>query len=86
FGDEAERPRWAELLRSGVAIFDLDFDVILAAMYALSVSAEGDYNLCVPPNLGIEAAALGASESVLVGTAPAEALHVRKNERGMNEL
>ncbi|CAI7731387.1 unnamed protein product, partial [Closterium sp. NIES-54] len=26
FGDEAERPRWAELLRSGVAIFDLDYD------------------------------------------------------------
>ncbi|CAI7773193.1 unnamed protein product [Closterium sp. NIES-53] len=42
FGDEAQRPRWAELLRSGVAIFDLDYDVILAAMYALSASAEGD--------------------------------------------
>ncbi|CAI7894455.1 unnamed protein product [Closterium sp. NIES-54] len=41
FGDEAERPRWAELLRSGVAIFDLDYDAILAAMYALSVSAKG---------------------------------------------
>ncbi|CAI7792387.1 unnamed protein product, partial [Closterium sp. NIES-54] len=75
FGDEAERPRWAELLRSRVAIFDLDYDVILAAMYALSVSAEGDYYLCVPPDPGIEAAALGASESVLPGTAPAEALH-----------
>ncbi|CAI7906908.1 unnamed protein product [Closterium sp. NIES-54] len=35
-GDEAERPRWAELLRSGVAIFDLDYDAILAAMNALS--------------------------------------------------
>ncbi|CAI7882124.1 unnamed protein product [Closterium sp. NIES-54] len=32
FGDEAERPRWAELLRSGVAIFDLDYDAILVAM------------------------------------------------------
>ncbi|CAI7816786.1 unnamed protein product [Closterium sp. NIES-53] len=63
FGVEAERPRWAELLRSGVAIFDLDYDAILAAMYALSVSAEGDCNLCVPPDPGIEAAALGASES-----------------------
>ncbi|CAI7823416.1 unnamed protein product, partial [Closterium sp. NIES-54] len=40
FGDADERPRWAELLRSGVAIFDLDYDAILAAMYALSVSAE----------------------------------------------
>ncbi|CAI7882235.1 unnamed protein product [Closterium sp. NIES-53] len=75
FGDEAERPRWAELLRSGVAIFDLDFDAILAPMYALSVSAEGDSYLCVPLDLGIEAAALGASESILPGTAPDEALH-----------
>ncbi|CAI7891334.1 unnamed protein product [Closterium sp. NIES-54] len=75
FGDEAEHPRWAELRRSGVAIFDLDYDAILAAMYALSVSAEGDCYLCVPPDPGIEAAALGASESVLPSTAPAEALH-----------
>ncbi|CAI7903358.1 unnamed protein product [Closterium sp. NIES-53] len=75
FGDEAERPHWAELLRSGVAIFDLDYDAILAAMYALSVSAEGDFYLCVPPDPGIEATALGASESALPGIAPAEALH-----------
>ncbi|CAI7885863.1 unnamed protein product [Closterium sp. NIES-54] len=75
FGDEAECPRWAELLRSGVAIFDLDYDAILATMYALSVSAEGDCYLCVPPDPYIEAAALGASESALPGTAPAEALH-----------
>ncbi|CAI7907916.1 unnamed protein product [Closterium sp. NIES-54] len=34
FGDEAERPCWAELLRTRVAIFDLDFDAILAAIYA----------------------------------------------------
>ncbi|CAI7769564.1 unnamed protein product [Closterium sp. NIES-53] len=75
FGDEAERPCWAELLRSGVAVFDLDYDDILAAMYALSVSAEGDCYLCVPPDPGKEAAALGASESALLGTAPAKALH-----------
>ncbi|CAI7933029.1 unnamed protein product, partial [Closterium sp. NIES-54] len=75
YGDEAERPRWEELLRSGLAIFDLDYDAILAAMYALSVRPEGDCYLCVPPDPGIEAAALGASESVLPGTAPAEALH-----------
>ncbi|CAI7802507.1 unnamed protein product [Closterium sp. NIES-54] len=74
FGDEAEHPRLAELLRSGVATFDLDYDAILAAMYALFVSAEGDCYLCVPPNPGIEAAALGATESALPGTAPAEAL------------
>ncbi|CAI7891568.1 unnamed protein product [Closterium sp. NIES-53] len=75
FGDEAERPRWAELLRYGVAIFDLDYDAILAAMYALSVSAEGDCYVCVPPDPGIEAATLGASESTLPGTATAKALH-----------
>ncbi|CAI7787877.1 unnamed protein product [Closterium sp. NIES-53] len=75
FGDEAERPRWAELLRSGVAIFELEYDAILAAMYALSVSGEGDYYLCVPLDPGIEDAALGGSESTLLGTAPAEALH-----------
>ncbi|CAI7801759.1 unnamed protein product [Closterium sp. NIES-54] len=75
FGDEAKRPRWAELLRSRAAIFDLDYDVILAAMSPLSVSAEGDCYLCVLPDPGIDAAALGASESVLLRTAPAEALH-----------
>ncbi|CAI7868255.1 unnamed protein product [Closterium sp. NIES-53] len=75
FGDEAERPSWLELLRSGADIFALDYDAILAAMYALTVSAEGDYYLCVPPDPGIEVAALGASESALPGTAPAEALH-----------
>ncbi|CAI7892363.1 unnamed protein product [Closterium sp. NIES-53] len=75
FGDEVERAHWAELLRSGVAIFDLDYDAILSAMYALYVSAEGDCYRCVPPDQGIEAAALGASESSLPGTAPAEALH-----------
>ncbi|CAI7774653.1 unnamed protein product [Closterium sp. NIES-54] len=75
FGDEAERPRLAELLRSGVAIFDLDYDAILATMYALSISAEGGCYRCVLPDPAIKAAALGASESALPGTAPAEALH-----------
>ncbi|CAI7805052.1 unnamed protein product [Closterium sp. NIES-54] len=74
FGDEVERPRWAYLLRSGVAIFDPNFDDIIFAMYALSASAEGDCYWCVPPDPGIAAAALGASESVLPETAPAEAL------------
>ncbi|CAI7895674.1 unnamed protein product [Closterium sp. NIES-54] len=75
FGDEAERPRGAELLISGLAFFDLDNDGILAAMYALSVHAEVEYYLCVPPDPSIEAAALGATEYALPGTAPAEALH-----------
>ncbi|CAI7805013.1 unnamed protein product, partial [Closterium sp. NIES-53] len=76
FGDDVELPRWADLLKSRIAIFDLDFDAILSAMYALSDSAEGDCYRCVPPDPGIAAAALGASESnTLPGTAPAEALH-----------
>ncbi|CAI7856792.1 unnamed protein product [Closterium sp. NIES-53] len=76
FGDDVERPRWTDFLRSGVAIFDLDYDVIISAMYALSFSAEGDCYRCVPPDPGIAAAALGASASgTPPGTAPAEDLH-----------
>ncbi|CAI7763331.1 unnamed protein product [Closterium sp. NIES-54] len=45
-------------------------------MYALSLSAEGDCYRCVPPDLGIVAVAVGASESgTLPGTAPTQALH-----------
>ncbi|CAI7869739.1 unnamed protein product, partial [Closterium sp. NIES-54] len=74
-----------------VPIFDLDFNAILAAMYALTDSAEGVCYLSVPPDPGIAAAALGASasaapgtsksaslgagESALSDTAPTEALH-----------
>ncbi|CAI7817286.1 unnamed protein product [Closterium sp. NIES-53] len=77
--------------QAGVAIFDLDYDAILAAIYAVSYSAEGDSYQCVPPHLGIEAAALGtgeaaalgasasaapgAGESALSGTASAQAFH-----------
>ncbi|CAI7744320.1 unnamed protein product [Closterium sp. NIES-54] len=76
FGDDTELPRWADLLRSRIAIFDLDFDAILYAMYALSVSAEGDCYRCVPPDPCIAIAALGASEfGTLPCTAPAQALH-----------
>ncbi|CAI7844806.1 unnamed protein product [Closterium sp. NIES-53] len=32
FGDDVKRPRWMDLLRSGVAIFDLDYDDIISAM------------------------------------------------------
>ncbi|CAI7735642.1 unnamed protein product, partial [Closterium sp. NIES-53] len=42
FGEDVELPRWADLLRSRIAIFDIDFDAILSVMYALSASAEGD--------------------------------------------
>ncbi|CAI7803056.1 unnamed protein product [Closterium sp. NIES-54] len=76
FGDNVELPRWADLLKSRIAIFDLDFDALLSAMYALSTSVEGDCYRCVPPDPGIAAVALGASESgTLPCTAPAEALH-----------
>ncbi|CAI7908916.1 unnamed protein product, partial [Closterium sp. NIES-53] len=76
FGDDVELPRWANLLRSRNAIFDLDFDALLSAMYALPVSAEGDCYRCVPPDPGIAAVAPGASESgTLPGTAPTQALH-----------
>ncbi|CAI7933263.1 unnamed protein product [Closterium sp. NIES-54] len=51
-----------------VAIFDLDFDAILAAMYAVTDSAEGDCYLSVPPDPSIAAAALGASASAAPGT------------------
>ncbi|CAI7895591.1 unnamed protein product [Closterium sp. NIES-53] len=66
-----------------VPIFDLDFDAILAAMYAFADSAEGDCYLSVLPDPGTTAAALGASASsapgagasALSGIAPTEALH-----------
>ncbi|CAI7835653.1 unnamed protein product [Closterium sp. NIES-54] len=91
FPHATEIPRWGELSRAGVAIFDLDYDAILAAMYAVCVSVEGDCYLCVPPDPGIEAAALGtgeaaalgasacaapgAGESALSGTTSAQAFH-----------
>ncbi|CAI7934318.1 unnamed protein product, partial [Closterium sp. NIES-54] len=82
FGDDVELPRWADLLKSRIAIFDIDFDAILSAMYALSVSAEGDCYRCVATDPGIETAALGASESSLPGTAPAKALHTLTLDSG----
>ncbi|CAI7792558.1 unnamed protein product [Closterium sp. NIES-53] len=75
-GTGARRVGFGGGQRQQIAIFDLDFDATLSAMYALSVSAEGDYYRCVPPDPGIATATLGASESgTLPGTAPAEALH-----------
>ncbi|CAI7920181.1 unnamed protein product [Closterium sp. NIES-54] len=83
FPDATEIPRWGDLSRAGVAIFDLDYDAILAAMNAVSASDEGDCYLCLPPDPGIEAAALGAGESAapgagesaLSGTASAQVFH-----------
>ncbi|CAI7842491.1 unnamed protein product, partial [Closterium sp. NIES-53] len=75
FPEAVEIPRWGDLSRASVAIFDLDFDAILAAMYAMTISDEGDCYRCFPPDPGIgptalgagEASALGASASVLSG-------------------
>ncbi|CAI7907544.1 unnamed protein product [Closterium sp. NIES-54] len=91
FPDAVELPCSGDLLKQNVAIFELDFDAILDAMYAVTDSAEGVCYLCVPPDPGIEVAALGAStssalgtsesaalgagESALSGTAPTESLH-----------
>ncbi|CAI7896890.1 unnamed protein product [Closterium sp. NIES-54] len=76
FSNAPEFPNWADLLRRDAPIFDLDYEAILAAVYALSVSAEGDCYLCVPPDPGIAPgiapAALGACESApLVTPLPA---------------
>ncbi|CAI5474562.1 unnamed protein product [Closterium sp. Yama58-4] len=63
FPGGGELPRWADLLRKGVDIWALDFDAILTAMYAMSISGEGAQYLRVPPDPGIQAspaAALGA--------------------------
>ncbi|CAI5966069.1 unnamed protein product [Closterium sp. NIES-65] len=59
---------------AGVAIFDLDFDAILAAMYAVDDSVVGDCYLCVPLDPGIEATAPGAGEAAALG-ASASAAH-----------
>ncbi|CAI7778830.1 unnamed protein product [Closterium sp. NIES-53] len=67
FPDAVELHRWGDLLLQNVAIFDIDFDAILVAMYAIADSAEGDCYLSVPPDPGIAAAALGASASAAPG-------------------
>ncbi|CAI5482823.1 unnamed protein product [Closterium sp. Yama58-4] len=77
FPEASELPRWADLLKKNIDVFALDFDVILGAMYALTIGVEGDCYLCVPPDPGIatsEAAALGASASAAPGPREAAAL------------
>ncbi|CAI7736671.1 unnamed protein product [Closterium sp. NIES-53] len=63
-----------------IDIFALDFDAILRAMYALTISVEGDCYLSVPPDPGIgtsETAAPGASASAALGPGEAAALGTR---------
>ncbi|CAI7922751.1 unnamed protein product [Closterium sp. NIES-54] len=73
FPGATEIPRWGDLSRAGVAIFDLDYDAILAAMYALSSSDEGDCYPCLPPDPGGGAAALGACEAAALGASASAA-------------
>ncbi|CAI7903905.1 unnamed protein product, partial [Closterium sp. NIES-54] len=67
FPDAAELPRWHDLLLQNVPIFDLDFDAILAAMYALADITKGDCYVSVPPDPGTAAVALGASAAAALG-------------------
>ncbi|CAI7793389.1 unnamed protein product [Closterium sp. NIES-53] len=83
FLDAVELPHWHDLLLQNVPIFDLDFDAILAAMYALADITEVDCYLRVPPDPGTVPTALGASASAAPGagmsppsgTAPTESFH-----------
>ncbi|CAI7849633.1 unnamed protein product [Closterium sp. NIES-53] len=68
-----ELPRWHDLLLQNVPIFDLNFDAILAAMYALADISECDCYLSVPPNPGTAAAALGAGAAAALGASASAA-------------
>ncbi|CAI7758817.1 unnamed protein product, partial [Closterium sp. NIES-54] len=74
FPEATEIPRWGELSRAGVAIYDLDFDAILSAMYAVSISDEGDCYRCFPPDPSIETATLGTGEAAALGACDAAAV------------
>ncbi|CAI7788704.1 unnamed protein product [Closterium sp. NIES-54] len=71
---QAELPDWVELLGQRVDIFALDYDAILTAIYALPTSANRTCYLCVPPDPGIEPAALGAGEAAALGASASPAL------------
>ncbi|CAI7737968.1 unnamed protein product [Closterium sp. NIES-53] len=73
FPDSTELPCWHDLLLQNVPIFDLVFDAILAAMYALANITEGDCYLSVPPDPGTAAAALGAGATAALGASASAA-------------
>ncbi|CAI5945726.1 unnamed protein product [Closterium sp. NIES-64] len=58
---------------AGFAIFDLDYDAIRVAMYSVTTSVEGVCYVCVPPDPGIEATALGAGEAAPLGASASAA-------------
>ncbi|CAI7895800.1 unnamed protein product, partial [Closterium sp. NIES-54] len=74
FPDAGDLPHWHVLLMQNVPIFDLEFDAILAAMYALADITEGDCYLRVPLDLGTVAPTLGASAFAAPGACAAAAL------------
>ncbi|CAI7908191.1 unnamed protein product [Closterium sp. NIES-53] len=74
FLDAVDLPHCHDLLLQNVPVFNLDFDAILAAMYAHADIFEGDCYLRVPPNPGTVAAALGAIASAAPGACAATAL------------
>ncbi|CAI7743481.1 unnamed protein product [Closterium sp. NIES-54] len=74
FPNAVDLPHWHDLLLQNVPIFDIDFDAILAAMYAHADIIEGDGYLRVPPDPGTVVAALGASASAAPGACAATAL------------
>ncbi|CAI7788884.1 unnamed protein product [Closterium sp. NIES-53] len=62
-----------DLLRSGVAIFDLDYDAIISAMYALSFSADADCYRCVPPDPGSSLCTLATEPPQIAASAQVSA-------------
>ncbi|CAI5952500.1 unnamed protein product [Closterium sp. NIES-65] len=77
FPEATEIPRWGELSRAGVAIYDLDFDAILSAMYATAARGTGEaaaLGACDAAALGAStSASSGPGESALSGTTSASA-------------
>ncbi|CAI7799891.1 unnamed protein product [Closterium sp. NIES-54] len=72
-GGQRQQQQRSRETPAGVAIFDLDYDAILAAMYAMSTSDKGDCYLCLPPDPGGEAAAPGACEAAALGNSASAA-------------
>ncbi|CAI7770504.1 unnamed protein product, partial [Closterium sp. NIES-53] len=68
-------------LRLVLLVVDIvDFDAILAAMYAVTISEESDCYRCFPPDPGIGTAALGAVEAAATGAGEAVALGASQSE------
>ncbi|CAI7884055.1 unnamed protein product [Closterium sp. NIES-54] len=73
FPDAVDLPHWHDLLLQNVPIFDLDFDAILAAMYAHADIIEGA-SASAAPGASVSAAP-GAGTSPPSGTPPTASFH-----------